>query len=341
MASKELPSHHGPDGRFRNPWPGVQAIRSLAVLRWMWARARAGRLTLAPLGTPPERVPSAFINPRLVTNDVCVTWFGHSTFLLQFDGVNVLTDPMFSMRASPLSWLGPRRLQSGVIAVDALPPIDVILLSHDHYDHFDDASIRALARRFPAAAWCAPLGVAARLRARGVHGISECDWWDRAQPLPSVHLMCVPACHFSGRSPFDRNRTLWCGWSIAVGARRVCFVGDSALHPEFGRVGRESGPFDLVLMPNGAYEPRWLMKSVHMNPDEAIAAFDALAGAQSADARQPAMAAMVAMHWGTFVLTDEPVDEPPRRARAAWTARGLDDSRLWILAPGETRMLGQ
>ena len=193
MASKERPSHHGSDGRFRNPWPGVQAIRSLAVLRWMWERARAGRLTLAPLGTPPERVRSAFISPRLATNDVCVTWFGHSTFLLQFGGVNVLTDPMFSMRASPLSWLGPRRLQSRVIAVDALPPIDVILLSHDHYDHFDDASIRALARRFPAAAWCVPLGVAARLRARGVRGISECDWWDRAQPLPSVHLLCLPA----------------------------------------------------------------------------------------------------------------------------------------------------
>ena len=265
-----------------------------------------------------------------------LTWLGHSSFLLQCNGLNILTDPMFSARASPLSWIGPRRLQPSVASVGELPPIDLVLLSHDHYDHFDDGTVRALARRFPDASWCAPLGVAKRLRARGARTIHECDWWDRIEPLPSVQLDCVPAQHFSGRTPFDRDRTLWCGWTIATGTHRICFVGDSGLHPEFERMGLECGPFDLILMPIGAYEPRYVMQRVHMNPDEAVAAYASLIVPGHTAARAPVMAAM---HWGTFALTDEPVDEPPRRAHAAWLNRGLDPRLLWILAPGEMRAL--
>ena len=329
------PPHRHPNGRFRNPWPGSVEHGVGDALKWAIERARNGTLGFTPRGTPPAAVAHGDLAQPAGPGECRLTWIGHSSFLIQAGGLNVLTDPVFADRVSPVSFAGPRRLAPPGIALDALPPIDLVLQSHDHYDHFDAGTIRALARRSPSTVWCAPLGLAARLRPLGVRHVTECDWLDSAEPLPGVRVACVPARHFSGRTFTDRNTTLWCGWTLRAGASRVYFVGDSAFHPDFGAVGAREGPFDAVLMPIGAYAPRWFMSAVHMDPEEAVAAF---ADVRSAHPGHGTV--MAAMHWGTFVLTDEPVDEPPARARVAWERHRLEANALWIFAPGETRTLG-
>lgn len=331
---RTAPAHHRPGGGFRNPWPGSVEHGFGDALKWMIQRARKGTLGFTARGTPPQTVPVLPFAPRPAATEYRITWIGHSSFLIQIGGLNVLTDPVFSERVSPVRFAGPRRLQPPGIALDALPPIDLVLQSHDHYDHFDAASIRALAKRSPSTVWCAPLGLASPLRALGVRHVTECDWFDAAMPLPNARVVCIPARHFSGRSLGNRNSTLWCGWTLTVGAHRVYFAGDSAFHPDFAAIGAREGPFDAVLMPIGAYDPRWFMSAVHMDAEEAV---DAFAAVRSAHPAHPSV--MIAMHWGTFVLTDEPVDEPPRRARTAWEKLRLDPAALWILAPGETRAL--
>ena len=329
------PPHHRPGGGFRNPWPGSVEHGFGDALKWMIQRARKGTLGFSARGTPPSAVAFSPIASRVDAAACRISWIGHSSFLIQIGGLNVLTDPVFAERASPVRFAGPRRLQPPGISLDSLPPIDLVLQSHNHYDHYDAGTIRALAMRSPSTVWCAPLGLAAPLHALGVRHVTECDWFDSAEPLPGARVACTPARHFSGRSLADRNATLWCGWALTVGGQRVYFVGDSAFHPDFGAIGEREGPFDAVLMPIGAYDPRWFMSAVHMDPEEAVEAFAAI---HSAHASHPC--AMIAMHWGTFVLTDEPVDEPPRRARAAWKQRGFAPNALSILAPGEARTIG-
>lgn len=334
-APPSTPPHRRPDGRFFNPWPGSVEHGLRDALTWMLQRARDGTLGFNARGTPPVAVaPMDFTRPPS-PGECRITWIGHSSFLIQAGGLTVLTDPVFGERASPVGFAGPRRLSPPGIALDALPPIDLVLQSHDHYDHFDAGSIRALASRSPTAVWCAPLGLEARLRPLGVRHVIERDWLESAEPVPGAHVSCIPARHFSGRTPSDRNSTLWCGWTLRSGSHGIYFAGDSAFHPDFAEIGRRHGPFDAVLMPIGAYDPRWFMSAVHMDPEEAVAAFAAV---RSAHPAHPCV--MAAMHWGTFVLTDEAVDEPPRRARVAWERGGLDPADLWVFAPGETRAIG-
>lgn len=336
MTDGARPSHHRPHGGFRNPWPGSVPHGVGGFLRWMFERAQRGRFGPP---TPPAALPSTaprIAAPRAPREELLVTAIGHSSFLLQVGGLNVLTDPVFAERASPIRWAGPRRRQPPGIAIDALPPIDIVLQSHDHYDHFDDAAVRTIAARHPEALWCAPLGLAAPLRARGVQHVAELDWWDNFSH-GSAELTCIPAAHFSGRSPFDRDATLWCGWALAVAGRQVYFAGDTGYHPAFAEVGARLGACDLIFLPVGAYEPRWFMRPVHMDPDEAIEAFATLTTPR--DRMTVHESVMVGMHWGTFLLTDEPADEPAARTRVGWNARDWPAERLWMLNPGETRHL--
>jgi N-acyl-phosphatidylethanolamine-hydrolysing phospholipase D len=275
---------------------------------------------------------SAFDSPRGRQDLLTVTWIGHATALLQLGRVNILTDPMWSNRASPVSWMGPARFTPPGVRLELLPPLDLILLSHNHYDHLDRRTVRELARQQPTAIWCAPLGLARLLTAWGVRDVRELDWWDEVRTANAT-VACVPARHFSARGFHDRGATLWCGWTVAADGWRAYFAGDTAYHPEFGSIARTYGPLDVALLPVGAYEPRWFMGSVHMNPEDAVRGYRDLCDAQ-APAPCPAM---VPIHWGTFRLTDEPVDEPPARTRTRWREAGLPDDALWLLAHGETR----
>ncbi len=326
-------AHHRPGGGFRNPWPGGELHGFKDFLRWRFRdRLRSSIAPNPPRGAIPRRTPSMVV-PRAATGYRSLTWVGHATVLLQLGPLNVLTDPMWGNRASPLRWIGPHRLTPPGIDFDALPPIDVALLSHNHYDHLDAPTVRRLASRYPDARWLCPLGLADLLRSLGVQRVTEHDWWQTVD-APEFTATCTPAQHFSARGLRDRGDTLWCGWTIAADRVRIYFAGDTALHPEFDAIAERAGPFDALLLPIGAYEPRWFMRSVHMNPEDAIDAYRALAS------RQPSPPPCIPMHWGTFRLTDEPVLEPPARFADAWRAAGFAPESNWTLAIGETRRLG-
>ena len=339
------PAHHRPGGGFRNPWTDGERHGFGRFLKWVLVdRLTTRRLPDPPASAFPRMTPD-FASPRAPRDRLTLTWVGHSTFLLQVGGWNILTDPVWGSRASPVRFAGPRRRTAPGVAFAELPPIDLVLLSHDHYDHLDSPSVRRIAAEHPQARWVAPLGVGDWLRKRGARAVAESDWWGELPlqapadlPMSPLRLTSVPAQHFSGRSLRSRNSTLWCGWAIRTDVHAVLFAGDTGRHALWESIGRKLGPFDLVLMPIGAYEPRWFMRAVHVNADEAVDCFVEVVRANGAPAARPSPV-MAAMHWGTFRLTDEPLDEPPQRARDAWTRAGLTEDRLWVLAHGETRTL--
>jgi N-acyl-phosphatidylethanolamine-hydrolysing phospholipase D len=323
-----IPSHH--DGsRFRNPWPGSEMHGFGDAVKWMLTRSR--------VPSPPELsgVPSPVQSPSIPqrSDSLSLTWIGHSTFLIQCDGLNVLTDPVWSKRVSPVSFAGPSRLVQPPIALDALPPVDLTLISHDHYDHLDDATVRHLIERFPNMEWVAPLKVAEFLENRGAKHVTELDWWDIAS-VKGIEIGCTPAKHFSGRYPWNRNATLWSGYALSFKGVRVYFAGDTALMPEFQPIAEKFGPFDVAILPIGAYEPRWFMRAVHMTPEDCVAGFGQLLSGNSGRS-----CILAGSHWGTFRLTDEPVMEPPHLARASWETAGYPADALWIFRHGETRFL--
>lgn len=265
------------------------------------------------------RVP---FDPQAMRHNPSITWIGHATFLVRMDGVTFLTDPMFSDRASPLSFAGPARLVEPGVPIDALPHLDFALVSHDHYDHLDLPTIAALAQR--GVPIFVPLGVGELIRAAGGTA-TELDWW-QSVPAGRGRIHCVPAQHFSGRSLTDNNRTLWAGWVVEGPTRRFFHSGDTGYFDGFTEIAARLGPPDLAALPIGAYDPASIMRFVHMNPEEAMqAAVDLRAGIA------------VGMHYGTFDLTEEPLDEPPRRFHAAASLRALDGVTPWTLAIGETR----
>lgn len=329
----QTPTHRTPKGKFRNPWPASKPHGLREALRWALDRRakvkderRAGP---APKSAFPVVNPT-FPTPRAPAGEVQLTWIGHSTFLLQIGSINILLDPVWSTRASPVSFAGPVRIIPPALPFDALPPIDLVIVSHDHYDHLDRATVRMLRTSHPDAKWLAPLGVGSWLRDRGVAVIAELDWWQNVTTL-GIEITCTPAQHFSGRRLNNRDSTLWCGWTIRAGERAVYFAGDTGRHPEFSEITRRLGPFDAALLPIGAYNPRWFMQPVHMSPEEAVSAYVDIAAANDGRA-----CSFVATHWGTFRLTDEPMEEPPALTRVTWSATGLNPSRLCIPAHGET-----
>jgi N-acyl-phosphatidylethanolamine-hydrolysing phospholipase D len=328
------PTHRTPTGKFRNPWPESNPHGLRDVLRWALDRRAKGRTQWRADQVPMSAFPvvsPAFPSPRAPAGEILLTWIGHSSFLLQIGSVNILLDPVWSTRASPVSFAGPARIIAPALSFDALPPIDLVIISHDHYDHLDRATVRMLRVSHPEAKWMAPLGVGSWLRDRGVAVIAELDWWQRVSVL-GIEITCTPAQHFSGRRLSNRNSTLWSGWAIRAGKRAVYFAGDTGRHPEFSEITRRLGPFDAALLPIGAYNPRWFMHPVHMSPEEAVAAYVDIAAANDGRACR-----FVATHWGTFKLTDEPMEEPPALTRVEWEKAELDPALLWVMAHGETR----
>ncbi len=303
------------------------------VLRWAASRPRGTLAATPSRGCFPVATP-AISYPRAGDSDLTATWIGHSSVLLQLGAINAIADPVFSGRASPVQWAGPRRVMEPGLPIDALPPIDLILLSHNHYDHLDRPAVNRIARAHPDARWVVPLGLGTYIRPWGARDIVELDWWQETV-VHGIRITATPARHFSGRGLNDRNRSLWCGFALDTGKHRVLFAGDTAYHPEFGAVGARCGPFDFVMIPIGAYDPRWFMRIVHVDPDEAVRIYQDLVAAHP-DSPHPVM---LGIHWGTFRLTDEPMDEPPRRTAERWRTVGLADDRLWIARFGETRRL--
>lgn len=324
--------HHGPGAKFRNPWPPHPEAESRRGGFFAWMRDRIGQRL--PPNPDPGSVPRGSPDPaypRAPVSEVRITSIGHATFLLQVEGVNLLTDPIWSARAGPFSVLGGPRFSEPGMSLADLPPLDGILLSHGHYDHLDARTVRQLRAGFgPELAWYVPLGHGAWVRRRGFSRVVELDWWDQtcvAGPAGPVRLVALPARHWTRRG-LGVNRALWCSW--AVGSHGVYFGGDSGYGPAFREVGRGLGPFRASLLPIGAYEPRWFMAESHMNPEEAVRAYLDLGGS----------GAFVGMHWGAFRLTDEDPLEPPVRACRAWTRAGLPQEDLHLPGPGGTVRLG-
>lgn len=337
--------HHRPDG-FQNNYRPFDRKRLSELLRWRWNAWRGG------LPKPPAH-PAAVVPPDLafihrnaqagLAMQPAATWIGHITVLCQIGGLNLLTDPVFSERCSPLQWAGPKRHNPPGLALDQLPHIDVVLLSHNHYDHMDEASLRALARQPGGAPLVlCPLGHHTLLTRWGHTRVAELDWWDH-HTLPAternacIEITLTPAQHWSSRSMSDAMRSLWGGFAVLSPDCHLFFAGDTAYSPDFADIRRHfahvhtpanGDGFDLALLPIGAYEPRWFMQAQHCNPEEAVQIFHDLGCKQA-----------LAVHWGTFQLTDEALDEPPRALAQALNRHGVAPERFFTLGIGETRRL--
>lgn len=322
-----MTSDHRDGKGFRNPDDSLPQTAGFAEFApFFWRRMRESRRSPAvPAGhvVPPSEAIAEF--ERLAGRDT-ITWLGHASFLIRLAGRTILTDPYLSEVAGPFTGLGPKRFVPPGIPIAKLPPIDVLLVSHNHYDHLDRRTLRALPGREKTTA-IVPLGLGTLLRADGFAQVRDLDWED-AITHEGLTITSLPALHFSSRTPFDRNRTLWSSFAVAAGTRRLFFSGDTAYGPVFERVGRTYGPFDVAMVPIGAYEPETIMRPVHCNPEEAVRLGKQL-GARS----------LAAMHWGTVVLTDEPPFEPPVRFRAAARLAGYADENVWVFRIGETREL--
>ncbi|MEY2246776.1 MBL fold metallo-hydrolase [Streptomyces sp. BF23-18] len=300
--------------RLTAPLPGLRAFTRLA--REGALRPRAEGLADIPL-LPFEPEPLPAVDARTVA----VSWAGHASWVIRIGGLTVLTDPVWSRRIVGT----PARITPVGVAWSALPRVDAVVVSHNHYDHLDAPTLRRLPRDTP---MFVPAGLGRWFRRRRFTRVTELDWWEAAQ-LDGVRFDFVPAHHWSKRTLTDTCRSLWGGWVLtAPEGRRVYFAGDTGYGHWFTRIGQRHPGIDLALLPIGAYDPRWWLRDVHCDPEEAVRA--------AVDLRARRMAPM---HWGTFVLSAEPVLEPLRRVRAAWERAGLARENLWDLAVGGSRVL--
>jgi L-ascorbate metabolism protein UlaG (beta-lactamase superfamily) len=317
--------HHTPRG-FRNNYD--HAPRG-SVLKWQLERWRKG-LPKAPAdGYRFEllRPDAHFL--RNNRSEPTLTWIGHATFLLQLGGLNILTDAHFNGRASPFAFAGPRRVVPPALRLHELPHIDAVVISHNHYDHLDYGTVKHLSRQAGGSPrFFVPLGLKAWFAGHGMPDVVELDWWHSVDHR-GLRFGLTPVQHWSARTAFDQDRTLWGGWLIEQpDAFRFFFAGDTGYSRDFADIGARVGRIDLAALPIGAYEPRWFMQIMHINPEEAVRIHQDLGARHS-----------VAMHWGTFMLTDEPLDEPPHRLAAARRAAGVSEEAFFLMKHGEMRRL--
>ena len=317
---------HRTEQGFRNNYPTGWARGSF--WKWQWDRWRNGLPKPLPADWHAQTLTPDVAWLKANRTERAITWVGHATFLLQVGGLNVLTDPHFTERASPFGFVGPKRLVPPLPAMRDLPHIDAVVVSHNHYDHLDEGTVRHLAAQAGGSPrFFVPLGLKAWFVGKGIHDVVEMDWWQTAEHR-GVTFTFAPVQHWSARSPWDRNKTLWGGWRVEQGGFSFFFCGDTGYSQDFGDIRQRLGPVDLAAIPIGAYEPRWFMQVMHVNPEEAVKIHRDLGATHS-----------IAMHWGTFVLTDEPIDEPPHRLATALREAAIPHERFWLMKHGETRRL--
>jgi N-acyl-phosphatidylethanolamine-hydrolysing phospholipase D len=319
------PAHHTKNGFrniYQNPEHGFTTL-----LRW--------KLGLGPKDTP--AIPHARTEPykpdimapdyQLIYNPdpekIQITWIGHSTFLIQVEGINILTDPIFNFSSSPVTGLGPKRQSPPGIPFDRLPPIDAVLESHNHYDHLDLYTVKKLGN---SPRYFIPLKLGKWFNDQEITNYVEMDWWG-ASIFKGISIVSVPIQHFSSRSVNDRNKTLWTGWVLKTKRGKIFFAGDTGYSPHFREIRDRLGPMRLALLPIGAYQPRWLMETMHMDPPDAVSAHKDLMAEHS-----------IGIHWGTFKLTDEPLGEPPLYLKKALKEASLKEDSFLVMKFGETRI---
>jgi N-acyl-phosphatidylethanolamine-hydrolysing phospholipase D len=299
--------------KFKN-LDGCRALGLLDIFRWHF-----GLLPEEPGYVSGDSLANSYRTAPL--EEITLTWIGHSTFLIQHRGRSILTDPIFgNCGPLPLPWL--RRAVPAGVPLEALPLIDDVLISHSHYDHLDAPTIQRLGI---GSNYWTPSGLSKWLKRRGIKRCRELAWWETTKLSDDLELHCVPAQHFSGRSPFDRNQTHWCGWVLRSPSRTIYFTGDTGFCSVFREIGSRFGGFDVAMIPIGAYRPRWILKSVHIDPLEAVQIHLDVQSRQS-----------VACHWGTFGLADEPLNEPPLVLETALSKQGVPEEQFRVLRFGES-----
>lgn len=312
-------THHTATG-FDNPETETRAPDDLQ--RWRKERKEQG------LPKPPKQGYELFIAHWWQKPDFSGTedrlWFlGHACLLLRVNGRYILTDPALSERASPLSFYGPKRKTPVAASIEDLPVIDFVLISHSHYDHLDKPTVRKLLRRCPNTTFIVPLGLKKWMQARGANQVHELDWWQHIT-LSGIDFHAVPARHWSMRTPWDRNKSLWCGWVVQHAALNFYFSGDSGYSQQFTEIGQRLGPFSISALPIGAYAPRWFMASHHMDPQQAVEVF-----------KETRSQRAIPIHWGVFELADESLDEPLEELQSALEVGGLNAQDFSALKIGQ------
>lgn len=325
-AAQGRPEHHLPNGLFRNP-PGSprRDVDMRTLLRYLGRMTRNSR---AQVIVPGEHVLSerrAVAGLRVLNGADSLTWLGHAAFMIRLAGKTILTDPYLSDYAGP-NRLGPKRFVKSGIPIAQLPPIDALLISHNHYDHLDEVTLRHLPHKEHIQV-VAPLRLGQFFLRRGFQRVTELDWGQQAS-LDGVVITALPAVHWSRRNAHDTNRTLWAGFSIRGAGQHLFFGGDSAYGQVFKHIGERFGPFDTALLGIGGYAPEAIMHASHATPEEAVQI-----------GRDIGAKRLIGMHWGTVQLTEEPPFEPPRRFLAAGREQGYDEADLWVMKIGETRAL--
>ncbi|QKX60445.1 uncharacterized protein TRUGW13939_07590 [Talaromyces rugulosus] len=365
--------HHAKDG-YTNPWESYQQMRPWEIARTMIGRRFSGEANV-PDTTPPTVTVQkpTFLASREKTDTVRATWLGHACYYVEFpSGLRVLFDPVFEDRCSPFSWLGPKRHTEPPCQISEIPTIDVVVISHNHYDHLSLPSVTDISKRHPNCHFFVPLGNEQWFHSIGIKNVTELDWWDQrdfnlspqTQQTETTEvekgstqskigeivgrISCMPCQHISARSPFDQRKTLWASWGVESGGRNVYFAGDTGYRtvpfmkgvtddhapehkfptcPAFKQIGELRGPFDLGLIPIGAYEPRWIMSPMHADPHDAVNIF------QDTKCQRA-----LGMHWGTWVLTEEDVLEPPKKLKEALKRNDLpEEGKFDVCNIGESR----
>jgi N-acyl-phosphatidylethanolamine-hydrolysing phospholipase D len=324
LAEAEYLAPHNTRDGFRNNYPHDPAQ---SFWLWKWEQMKNGVPQPPPGGwkIPFAKTDAAALKAN--RGEPTATWIGHSAFLVQLAGKNILVDPQFSQRASPVQFAGPKRIVPLPIEVEELPRIDVVLVSHNHYDHLDVDSVKRVAAS-PAGSplFLVPLGLKSWFHGLGIDRVEEFDWWQSRVDGP-LKLTLVPVQHWSKRTLWDTNKTLWGGWVIEGAGLKLIHTGDLGYSQDARDIGERLGPFDLAFIPIGAYAPRWFMKTMHVDPAEAVQLRADLHAGRA-----------IGMHWGTFEnLTDEPLDEPPAVLARQRAAAGLSADQFDVMKVGETR----